>query len=143
MLSESRKNNLSILGAHQYLSQLDGKSKDGLMSGANIKVVGKNSNKDLKMMAEEIGVDLHMLQNLRTGEFYIKVGSSPAIKIVTTDKHLGNKKSIDDGQWQYHLKYQKKHYYKKVIDTTVLESIDNTVDDSNTSLPIPKFNIEE
>lgn len=144
MLSESRKNNLSILGAHQYLSQLDGKSKDGLMSGANIKVVGKNSNKDLKIMAEEIGVDLPLLQKLKTGEFYIKVGSKNAIKIVTSAKYNDDKKAISELQWKRHLKYQKKHYYKKVIDATLLESADDKiVNNATASLPIPKFDIEE
>lgn len=142
MLSESAKNNLFILGAHQYLSQLDGKSKDALMSGANIKIVGRNSHKDLKVMAEEIQVDLQTLTNLTTGQFYIKDGSKDAIKITTTDKWLGNKGSITDELWKKHLKYQKKHYYKKVFNAIVVEeSSDIVAKESNTSrhLPIPKF----
>lgn len=138
MLSESRKNNLYILGAHQYSSQLSNKSKDALMSAANIKIVGKNSLKDLKMMAEEIQVDLQSLSTLKIGEFYIKVGSNNAIKIVTTNERLGNKTAISDELWKKHLKYQKKHYYKKVIDTIVVEdSLNDIVDES--SLPIPRF----
>lgn len=142
MLSESRKNNLFILGAHQYLSQLDSKSKDGLMSGAHIKIVGKNSHKDLKVMAEEIQVDLQSLTNLTTGEFYIKVGSKEAFKIITTDERLGNKGAITDELWKKHLKYQKKRYYKEVIDAIVVDNPSNdSADESNTArtLPIPKF----
>lgn len=142
MLSESRKNNLSILGAHQYLSQIDVKSKDGMMSGANIKIVGRNSNRDLKVMAEEIEVDIESLKNLRTGEFYIKVGSNEAVKIHTTDKFLGNKGAVDEYLWRKHLKYQKKHYYKKVIDTIDVESSSNDFNRTETLL-IPKFDIEE
>lgn len=142
MLSESRKNNLFILGAHQYSSQLTNKSKDALMSGANIKIVGKNSHKDLKMMAEEIQVDLQSLTDLKRGEFYIKAGSNDAIKITTTDKWLKNKGSITDELWKKHLKYQKKHYYKEVLDAIVVDNrSDDIVDKSNTArrLPIPKF----
>jgi len=142
MLSESRKNNLYIVGAHQYSSQLTSKSKDALMSGANIKIVGKNSHKDLKMMAEEIQVDLQSLTNLKRGEFYIKVGSNNAIKIVTTDKWVKNNLAISDELWKKHLKYQKKHYYKEVIDAIIVEnSSDDSVDESNTArtLPLPKF----
>jgi len=144
ILSESAKNNLFILGAHQYLSQLDGKSKDALMSGANIKIIGKNSNKDLKAMAEEIEVDLQSLKTLKQGEFFVKVGSNAAVKIVTTDKFLGNNKSIDEILWKQHLKFQRKKYYKKIIDTTVIESTDDNIANHATpSLPIPKFEIEE
>ena len=146
MLSESAKNNLFILGAHQYLAQLDGKSRDALMSGANIKIVGRNSHKDLKTMAEEIQVDLKSLTNLEIGEFYIKNASKDAIKILTTDTHLGNKGSITNELWKKHLKHQKKRYYKEIIDAIEVEdSCDDIVNESNTSrtLPIPAFDIEK
>lgn len=141
ILRESRKNNLFILGAHQHLSQLDTKSRDGILSAANIIVVGKNSRKDLKIMSEEIGVNIESLENLKTGEFYIKVGSNDAIKIVTTDKYLGNNLSISDELWKTILKYQRNHYYKKIDvdleDTTTKKMPDDLI--KNTSLPIPKF----
>ena len=148
MLSESRKNNLSILGAHQYLSQLDGKSKDGLMSAANIKIVGKNSNKDLKVMSEEIEIDLQSLKDLKQGEFYIKVGSNIAVKIVTTDTRLGNNGAISDELWKKHLKYQKKHFYKKIdnvieVENSSCDIVDNSNSNSTTALPIPPYDIED
>ena len=142
MLSESRKNHLYILGAHQYSSQLSNKSKDALMSAANIKIVGKNSHKDLKMMAEEIQVDLQSLIALKRGEFYIKVGSNDAVKIVTSDKWLGNNGTISDELWKKHLKYQKKHYYKEVLDATVIQdSSDDVINEPTThrTLPIPSY----
>ena len=145
MLSESRKNNLTILGAHQYLSQLDTKSKDGMMSAANIKVVGKNFTKDLKAMAEEIEVDVQLLKRLKQGEFYIKVGFSDARKIITTDKFLNDKFAISDELWNQHLKYQKKHYYKKVVGTIKkCQCKDAEADNSSedTLLPIPNFETE-
>lgn len=136
ILSESRKNNLFILGAHQYLTQLDTKSKDGILSAANIKVVGKNLRKNLKIMSEEIGVKIKSLENLKTGEFHIKVGSNDAIKIVITNKYLGNNSSISDELWKKNLKYQKKHYYKKIEETSTAY-----ISDKTPSLPIPKFDV--
>jgi hypothetical protein len=135
MLSESGKNNLFILGAHQYLSQLTEKSKDGLMSGANTKIVGRNSNKDLKVMAEEIEVDIQSLKDLEQGEFYIKAGSNSAIKIKTTNNYIGDKHAISSKIWKKHLRYQEKHYYKKILNTI------NVVSSSkeNKSLPIVEF----
>lgn len=145
ILSESAKNNLFILGAHQYLSQLDNKSKDGLMSGANIKIIGKNSNKDLKAMSEEIEVDIHALKSLKQGEFYVKVGSNTAIKIITTDRFLGNNGSIDEYLWKQILKHQRKTYYRKIetVNSSMLESCNELqFDTENTLLPIPKFDME-
>ncbi len=141
ILSESRKNNLFILGAHQHLAQLDTKSREGFLSAANIIVVGKNLKNDLKIMSEEIGVNIESLKNLKICEFYIKVGSNNAIKIVITDKYLGNKLSISNELWKKHLKYQRKHYYKK-IDVDLEDSTAKEISDDytkNTSLPIPKF----
>ena len=144
MLAESAKNHLSVICMHQYLSQIDTKTKDAVLSNTNVKIVGRNSHKDLKVMADEIEVDVSLLKDLKQGEFYIKVGNRDAVKIVTSDKFLGDKEDISELQWKKHLKYWKKHYYKKVIDTTVVESVDDdTIDDSNASLPIPKFDIEE
>ncbi len=139
ILSESRKNNLFILGAHQHLSQLDMQSRDGILSAANIIVVGKNSKKDLKIMAEEIGVDIKLLETLKPGEFYIKVGSNDALRIKTIDKYLGNKFSISDELWKKHLKYQIKHYYKKIDNVSEEQSQICTYHDKTPSLPIPKF----
>ena len=146
MLAESAKNHLSVICIHQYLSQIDTKTKDAVLSNTNVKIIGKNSHKDLKVMADELEIDVSLLKNLKKGEFYIKVGTKEAVKIVTTDKALGDKMSISDRQWKEHLKYQKKHYYKKIIDTpSTIEGVSNDIADSSntdTALPIPKFDME-
>jgi len=135
MLSESRKNNLFIIGAHQYLSQLTTKSKDGLMSSANTKIVGRNSNKDLKVMAEEIEVDLLLLKSLNQGEFYIKNGPNQAVKVKTINQYLDNTSRIDSYLWSKHLKHQKKHFYRKIDDIREKEH----PTDRKKSLPIPEL----
>lgn len=138
ILSESAKNNLFILMAHQYLSQLDTKSRDGVLSGVNIFVVGKNSDKDSNTMAKQIDVDVSLLKNLRRGEFYIKVGSNSAIKIATTDKYIDNKCSVSEIEWKRIKKYQIKRYYKKIEDT-IEETSTAPVSNKNPFLPVPKF----
>ena len=144
ILSESRKYNLSVICAHQNLSQIDTKTRDSLLSNTHIKIIGKNANKDIKIMSSEIGVTIEELANLQNNEFYSRVDSEAPIKFIGTDKFLGDKEAISELQWKQHLKYWKKHYYKKMIDTTVVESVDDdTIDNSNASLPIPKFDIED
>lgn len=143
LLSESRKYKLSVICAHQNLSQIDMKTRDSLMSNTHIKIVGNNSIKDLKLMSDELEIDVSLLKNLNVGEFYFKVGNKAPAKIVASDKFIGDKGAIPELQWKQHLKYWKKHYYKKVIDTTK-ESVDvHSIDDSNTSLPIPKYDTEK
>ena len=138
ILSESGKNNLFITMAHQYLTQLDTTSRDGVLSGANIFVVGKNSDKELNAMAKQIEVDVSLLKNLKRGEFYIKVGSNNAIKIVTTNKYIDDKYSMSEIEWKKVKKYQRKRYYKK-IDEKIEDISISSIPDKIPSLPIPKF----
>jgi hypothetical protein len=138
ILSESGKNNLFITMAHQYLTQLDTTSRDGALSGANIFVVGKNSDKELNAMAKQIEVDVSLLKNLKRGEFYIKVASNNAIKIVTTDKYIDDKYSMSEIEWKRIKKQQRKRYYKK-IDETIEDTSIASIPDKTPSLPIPKF----
>ncbi len=145
ILSESRKYNLSLICAHQNLSQIDTRTRDSLLSNTHIKVLGKNANKDLKIMSSEIGVTTEELANLQNNEFYCKVNSRTPLKFSGTDKFLGNKEAISEFQWKEHLKYWKKRYYRKMIIDTPLIEENTKSNDSNVSLPIPTpdFGIEE
>jgi len=140
ILSESRKYKLSVICAHQNLSQIDTKTRDSLMSNTHIKIVGNNSMKDSKIMADEIGLDSQQLMELQKGEFYVKVDSKTPVKVMAIDKYLGDNDAITNMEWKQHLKYWRKKYYTKIIDTTVIESTDDNIANHSTpSLPIPNF----
>jgi hypothetical protein len=100
--------------------------------------VGKNSDKELNAMAKQIEVDVSLLKNLKRGEFYIKVASNNAIKIVTTDKYIDDKYSMSEIEWKRIKKQQRKRYYKK-IDETIEDTSIASIPDKTPSLPIPKF----
>jgi len=123
MLAESRKNNLSVIGAHQNLTQLDLKLRDVLFSNALIKIVGYNSNKDFRVMADEIDVDIARLKQLKRGDFFVKIASAPAILIHTTDKYIDNKFTISLEAWIENMKHQKKNYYRKIDNFTSIQKI--------------------
>lgn len=143
MLSGTRKYNLSVICANQKLSDIDTKTKDGLLTNAHIKIVGKCSYKDAKTMADELSLDTQQLMELQKGEFYTKVDSNMPIKVMATDRYLGDREALPDMYWKKHLKYWRKKYATKIIDATVVESIDDkVVDNSTPSLPIPKFDME-
>ena len=144
ILSESRKYKLSVICAHQNLSQIDTKTRDSLMSNTHIKIAGNNSIKDSKIMADEIGIAPLQLMELQKGEFYVKVDSKTPVKVMAIDRFIGDNDALPEMQWKQHQKYWRKEYYTKIIDTTVIESTDDNIANHSTpSLPIPKFEIEE
>ncbi|MCX6061819.1 MAG: DUF87 domain-containing protein [Campylobacterales bacterium] len=114
ILTESRKYKLFVTFAHQTLSQLDAKLKEIVLSNTNIKIVGKNSHKNLKVMKEEIQIDTKEMENLRPGEFYAKVGSKQAFKLKNSTKFLDNDVGIDEEKWQDNVQYQLDNYYRTI-----------------------------
>lgn len=116
ILTESRKYKLFVTFAHQTISQLDRNIKGIVLSNTNIKIVGRNSNDNLKIMGKELQTDIDKLENLEEGVFFLKVGVKEAIKIRNTDKFIGNKAAIDDEIWKEHLQYQLENYYKDIKD---------------------------
>jgi len=144
ILSEGRKYKLSIVCSNQNLSQIDTRTRDSLMSNTHIKIVGNNSIKDSKIMADEIGIAPQQLMELQKGEFYVKVDSKTPVKVMAIDRFIGDNDALPEMQWKQHQKYWRKEYYTKVIDATVIESTDDNIANHSTpSLPIPKFDIEE
>lgn len=127
ILTESRKYKLFMTFAHQLLSQLDAKLKEIILSNTNIKIVGKNSHKNLKVMKAEIQVDTKEMENLSPGEFYAKVGSKQAFKIKTSDKLLNDNAAIDEKKWQEHVQYQLDNYYR-VIEESIASDNESTTD---------------
>ncbi len=137
ILSESRKYKLSVVCAHQNLSQIDRRTRDSLMSNTHIKIVGKNSIKDSKIMADEIGIAPQKLMELQKGEFYVKVDSRTPVKAMAIDRFIGDGEALSNMEWKQHLKYWRKKYYKKIIDTSIIDN------GSDISLLTPKYDIEE
>ncbi len=116
ILTESRKYKLFLTFANQSLSQIDKRLRDIVLSNTNIKIIGKNSNENLRLMGKEIQVDINKLENLNRGEFFLKVGTSESIKIQNTDKFIGDKAVINNSLWEEYLEYQFKNYYRNIAD---------------------------
>ncbi|QOY51976.1 type IV secretory system conjugative DNA transfer family protein [Candidatus Sulfurimonas baltica] len=124
ILTDSRKYGCSVTLIHQSISQLDSKLKSIILSCTNIKLIGKNSYENLRILSKEIQVDVKEMENLNVGEFFLKVGSIPAVKIMHTTKFLGNKNAISSKKWKKHLKYLTKHYYRPIEDES-LQTMNN------------------
>lgn len=82
ILTESRKYKLFLTLAHQVISQIEeGRTKDIILSNTYIKLVGQNGQKTLSVLAKELGVKPQELENLKTGEFFARIGKNPAFKM--------------------------------------------------------------
>ena len=145
MLSESGKNKLFLVCSHQHLQQLDNKNIDSILSASGIKIVGKNSTKNLTKMAVEMDIDVNLLENLKVGEFYVQIGSESAFKITTTDQYIDDKNETDRYTYKKIVKYILKKYYRKTVNesNTLTESTIIESDSHVSTLPIPNFEIGE
>jgi len=145
MLSESGKNKLFLVCSHQHLQQLDNKNIDSILSASGIKIVGKNSTKNLAKMSTEMDMDVNLLENLSMGEFYVKIGSQTAFKITTTDQYIDDRNQVDRYTHKKIVKYILKKYYRKTADdnNTLAKSTINENNSNDSTLLVPSLEIGE
>ncbi|WP_418187059.1 type IV secretory system conjugative DNA transfer family protein [Aliarcobacter lanthieri] len=115
ILTESRKYKLFLTLAHQSVSQLkDSNLGDIILSNTNVKLIGKNSNKTLDALNKNINEKLTNVENLNVGEFYIKAGNQPLIKIKNSDEYLKDANSISNEKWSEIKEYQLQNFYRDI-----------------------------
>lgn len=82
ILTQLRKYGLHLTLANQFVGQsMDTDLKNALTSSTNIKFVGMNNVDSLSSLGKEIGVEREVLQTLKVGEFYLKVGERKAVHL--------------------------------------------------------------
>jgi hypothetical protein len=146
ILTESRKYNLFLTMAHQFITQLeDTRIKDAILSNTNIKLVGKNGHKTLNEMSKEIKVSVEELEQLEQGEFFVKVGKNQALKIYNTPLNSYYfTKNKDENRWEKEFLieffYAKPTQSKLVIKTSKNKQMVNSIikDKNDTSETVTK-----
>lgn len=99
IFTEARKYKTFLTVVMQYLGQnQDSKYTKMIMSNTNIKMTGINEYSTLSDIARNTGADVKALQNLKPGQFGVKVGSgqSHIVKIPTTT--LGDRQAVPKDQ---------------------------------------------
>jgi hypothetical protein len=130
ILTESRKYKLFLTLAHQSVSQISSpKLRDIILSNTNVKIIGNNSNKTLEAMNKTLNEKLVDVENLEIGEFYIKAGNNPLIKVKNSDEYIGDKNSLSEDEWNESKEYQLNHYYRDIKVINQAEEIDRKVDE--------------
>lgn len=145
ILSEAGKNKLFLVCSHQHLQQLDNKNIDSILSASGIKIVGKNSIKNLTKMAIEMDMDVNLLEKLNVGEFYVKIGSQPVFKIATTDQYLDDRNQVDRYTYKKIVKYILKKYYRSTVNesNTFTKCTINKINSNDSTLPVPNLEMGE
>jgi len=124
ILAESRNHYFYVTLSNQSIVQLDKKMIGMVLSNTNIKIVGNNAYDDIKKMSKEIQVDVEQLENLKQGEFLLKVGVNNAIKIKSTDRFIDQ--TINEDRWNELVEYQLETHY-----TAINNDDDDIRDDNN------------
>ena len=99
----------------------DGMSSDlekAVLTNSQLKIIGKNTKGDLKIISENINVPLEELQSLSQGEFYIASGENIPIRTKIASHLVNGKNSMNAEEWETLLQKQVKQYYKAVATPT-------------------------
>ena len=101
ILAESRKYHFYLTLANQYWGQNMGtETRNAIASNTAVKIAGANSDKNATTHHKETGADVDELKNLDIGEFHVKEGKKPSIKIKAPKNLLGNKNAMTKAQWE-------------------------------------------
>lgn len=112
-LTETRKFGLHGTFAQQFTGQgMDTEMKKAIIGNSAIKMTGNNGVSDLKVMSAEMGVSVEDLQTLRQGEFFIKSGASPAVRVKVP--MINKKGRMTSEQWQAVRMEQVQKYYRPI-----------------------------
>lgn len=130
ILTESRKYKLFLTLAHQSVSQISNhKFRDIILSNTNVKIIGKNSNKTLEAMNKTLNEKLEDVENLNTGEFYIKAGNNSLIKVKNSDEYIGDKNSLSEDEWKESKEFQLNNYYRDIKVINKVKEMDKKIDE--------------
>jgi hypothetical protein len=64
-----------------------------------VKIAGRNGDKNANTHHKETGANIEELKNLKVGEFHIKEGTRPSIKMKAPSDLIKNKNTMSSAQW--------------------------------------------
>ena len=121
ILRELRKYKIYLTLAQQNVGQnMSSELKKSVLTNTGIKIVGHSTIGDLKTMADDIGITLKELQNLKEGEFYVKAQNNIPIKTKMLSHLVQDKHSMSQNEW-FEVKLVQKHKYYSEVEEITLE----------------------
>ena len=102
ILAEARKYKVYLTLSNQYYGQNMGtETRNAITNNTAVKIAGMNGDKNASTHHKETGADIDELKNLKIGEFHIKEGTKPSVKIKAPNNLLGNKNAMTPEQWEH------------------------------------------
>lgn len=137
ILTEARKFSLHLILANQtFGDQMDTILKANLLNNTEVKIVGRNGIQTLKPLAQEIGVTVEQLLEMKRFHFCLKSGDSPALCFQSSDELVDNPNYwLRPSQMDALKAYQLQHYYKRLDGAKNPINISSTNDPSRPSTP--------
>lgn len=84
ILKEARKFGVYLILANQNIKDIQPSSLfDGLLNNTDVKLIGRNGNKNLITLSKEIGIWVKEFEKLKQYEFILKSSDKPPVKIKT------------------------------------------------------------
>jgi len=126
LLAESRKYAVHLTLAQQFHGQGTSPALRGaILNNTAVKIAGTGEGASLDAISKVMtGTTKEELQNLLTGEFFVKtrannilesaLNENLAQKMKVTTKFIGDRHTMKPQQWQSVKEYQLKHYYKSI-----------------------------
>lgn len=112
ILAKSRKYKLFLTLANQYYGQgMGSELKEAINNNTAVKIAGKNGDKNLTTHHKETGALLAELKHLNVGEFHVKVGSLPSVKIKAPINLLNDRNAMTADQWAKQIQRLLADYY--------------------------------
>lgn|GEM_PF-1486039 len=120
ILTESRKFKLFGTFAQQFCGQgMNTELKRAIIGNSFIKISGHNEQSSLKTIAAETGAPIEELEELKPGEFHIKSGRVPSIKVKIP--MIDDSEKMDEIQWKQTVHDQLQKYYRNIQTTKEVE----------------------
>jgi hypothetical protein len=100
ILAEARKFKVYLTLANQYYGQNMGmETRNAITNNTAVKIAGRNGDKNANTHHKETGANIEELKNLKVGEFHIKEGTRPSIKMQAPSDLIKNKNAMSSAQW--------------------------------------------
>ena len=100
ILAEARKYKVYLTLANQYYGQNMGtETRNAITNNTAVKIAGMNGDKNANTHHKETGADIEELKSLSVGEFHIKEGTKPSVKIKAPANLIKNRNSMKKEQW--------------------------------------------
>ena len=119
ILSEARKYGLHLTLATQVVGQgMSSELTRVVLGNTAVQMIGGAGNDSQAVMAREMGVRTESLENLAVGEFAVKFGTAPPIRVRMSPRYLGRRTQMTIEQWRSVQRFQLEHYYRSESEST-------------------------